>query len=131
MEITIDTSAVISVCLNEPTKALLVSLSEGCSLIAPRSIHWEVGNALSAMLKRNVVDLNTATSYLRSYHAIPIKMIDVDLEQSLSIASRYRMYAYDAYLLSCAMQYSTSLMTLDGPMKIAARQLGIRVLGDS
>jgi predicted nucleic acid-binding protein len=131
MEITIDTSAVISVCLNEPTKALLVSLSESCSLIAPRSIHWEVGNALSAMLKRNVVDLNTANLYLRSYHAIPIKMIDVDLEQSLSIASRYRMYAYDAYLLSCAMQHNTSLMTLDGPMKIAARQLGIRVLGDS
>jgi predicted nucleic acid-binding protein len=130
MEITIDTSAVLAVCFNEPSKTELVSLSKGATLVAPNSIHWEVGNALSAMLKRDRIDLKEAKACLASYREIPIKLVDVDLYQSLEIASRYRMYAYDAYLLSCAVQHHTPLMTLDEPLKTAARQLGVIVLGD-
>ncbi|NDB01843.1 MAG: toxin-antitoxin system, toxin component, PIN family protein [Betaproteobacteria bacterium] len=40
------------------------------------------------------------------------------------------MYAYDAYLLACAAQYRTPLLSLDGALNAAARQLGIPVLGE-
>jgi predicted nucleic acid-binding protein len=129
MDITIDTSAILAVCLNEPPTALLVSQSEGASLIAPSSIYWEVGNALSAMLKRDRMDMAKALACLASYREIPIKLVEVDLAQSLAIAGRFRMYAYDAYLLTCAIQYRTPLMSLDRPLQEAARQLGIQVLG--
>lgn len=131
MNITIDTSAVLAVCLNEPTKNNLILLSEGANLIAPHSIHWEVGNALSAMLKRERIDLSQANACIRAYSEIPIKWVDVDLAGSVTIASRFRMYAYDAYLLNCAVFYHAPLLTVDGALKIAARQLGITVLGDS
>jgi predicted nucleic acid-binding protein len=130
MEITIDASAVLAVCLNESSKAELVSLSKGASLVAPNSIHWEIGNAISAMLKRDRIDLKEAKACLASYREIPIKLVDVDLYQALEIAIRHRMYAYDAYLLVCAAQHHTPLMTLDEPLKAVARQLGVMVLGD-
>jgi predicted nucleic acid-binding protein len=129
MDITIDTSAILAVCLNEPPTARLVSQSEGANLIAPSSINWEVGNALSAMLKRDRMDMAKALACLAAYREIPIKLVEVDLEQSLAIAGRFRMYAYDAYLLTCAIQYRTPLMSLDRPLQEAARQLGIEVLG--
>jgi predicted nucleic acid-binding protein len=130
MKITIDTSAVLAVCLNEPSKAALVSLSKGASLVAPNSIHWAIGNALSALLKRDRIDLKETKACLASYREIPIKLVDVDLYQALEIVLKYRIYAYDAFLLLCAVQHHTPLMTLDEPLKAVARQLGVVVLGD-
>ncbi len=130
MDITIDTSAVLAVCFNEPSKPSLISLSKGANLLAPASVHWEVGNALSAMLKRGRIQQNQANACLHSYQEIPIKLVEVDLEQALAIAAKFRMYAYDAYLLACAIQHHTPLLTLDEPLKEIARQLGISVLGD-
>lgn len=131
MDITIDTSALLAVCTNERSKPRLIELTAGCSLIAPASIHWEIGNALSAMLKRERVDLEQAQACVASYHAIPVKFVDVDLNQALALAARFRMYAYDAYLLVCAMQSRTPLLSLDSALNTAAGQLGILVLGES
>lgn len=52
MDIVIDTSVIIAVIANEPEKGDLVELTKGANLIAPLSVHWEIGNAFSAMLKR-------------------------------------------------------------------------------
>jgi predicted nucleic acid-binding protein len=119
----------MAVCLNEPSKTLLISQSQGANLVAPSSIHWKVGNALSAMLKRERIEMTKAIACLASYREIPIQLVEVDLEQSLAIAARFRMYAYDAYLLTCAIQHHTPLMSVDRPLKEAAKQLGIPVLG--
>jgi uncharacterized protein with PIN domain len=53
MNITIDTSVLLAVCTNEASKPKLVELTQGHHLLVPASVHWEVGNALSAMLKRD------------------------------------------------------------------------------
>ena len=128
MDIIIDTSVLLAVCTNEPSKPRLIELTAGSSLIAPASIHWEVGNALSAMLKRERINLAQAQSCLAVYQQIPVKLVSVDLTQALAITVRFRMYAYDAYILVCAMQFHAPLITLDGPLKKAATQLGITVL---
>jgi predicted nucleic acid-binding protein len=52
----------------------------------------------------------------------------VDLKQALDIVGKLRIYAYDAYLLVCAMQARSPLLTLDASLKLAAETLGIRVL---
>lgn len=130
MEITVDTSVLLAVCTNEPSKARLIELTAGSSLIAPASIHWEVGNALSAMLKRGRIDLQQAQSCLAVYRGIPVKLVDVDLTQAVALAARYRMYAYDAYLLVCALQSRSPLLSLDAALNTAATQLGLSILGD-
>ncbi len=52
MDIVLDTSVIIAVIANEPEKRVLIRLTKGAELIAPQSVHWEIGNAFSAMLKR-------------------------------------------------------------------------------
>jgi predicted nucleic acid-binding protein len=130
MEITIDTSALLAVCTNERSKPKLIEITAGCSLIAPASIHWEVGNALSAMLKRERIDLAQAQACVGAYREIPVKFVDVDLSHALALAARFRMYAYDAYLLSCAVQSRSPLLSLDSALNAAASQMGIQILGE-
>jgi predicted nucleic acid-binding protein len=130
MEITIDASVLLAVCTNEPSKPKLIALTAGASLVAPASIHWEIGNALSAMLKRGRIDLGQAQACVQAYSEIPIKFVEVELIQALTLAQRFRMYAYDAYLLACAVQYHSPLFTLDGALRTAAKQLGISVIGE-
>jgi predicted nucleic acid-binding protein len=128
MNITIDTSVLIAVISNEPSMAQAIEATTGHSLVAPSSVHWEIGNALSAMIKRNRITLAQAHACVEAYLQIPIKLIDVDLKQALAAVKQSRVYAYDAYLLVCAMQMRTPLLTLDQSLKSAASNLGIEVL---
>ncbi len=52
MDVVIDTSAVIAVILGEPERDALIDMTDGVQLMAPPSLHWEVGNALAAMFRR-------------------------------------------------------------------------------
>ena len=126
--ILIDTSALIAVIANEPEKEKLIELVEGYSLIAPKSVYWEIGNAFSAMLKRGRVALKQVESALMVFNEIPVRYVDVDLRESLLIANQRGIYAYDAYLLASAMRYKAPLLTLDRQMARMATEMCIDVL---
>jgi predicted nucleic acid-binding protein len=128
MNITIDTSALIAVIGNEASRERIIEVTQGYSLCAPASVHWEIGNAFSAMFKRKKISPKQAKLALTAYREIPIKYIDVPLEQTLEISSSQNIYAYDAYLIQCAQQTSTSLLTLDNGLRSAAKEIGIHVL---
>ncbi len=128
MDLTIDTSAVIAVLLNEPTKPRLIEATDNAELIAPASLHWELGNALSALFRHHRLTFEEAVVVLESYTRIPIKLVDVPLENSLVLAAEFGIYAYDAYMLECARRYRTALLTLDGRMRRIAGKAGIEVL---
>ena len=53
MSLVVDTSIVISVITNEKSKSKLIKIAQDEDLMAPSSLHWEIGNAFSAMFKRN------------------------------------------------------------------------------
>lgn len=128
MYVTIDTSALIAVIGNEASKQKIIEATAGCSLYAPSSVHWEIGNAFSAMFKRNCATIEAARSALAVYREIPIKFIDVSLEHTVEIAQTLNIYAYDAYLIQCAQQTSTPLLTLDKGLILAAEKMGIHTL---
>jgi len=128
MNITIDTSALIAVIGNEVSRHEIIEITKGYSLCAPTSVHWEIGNAFSAMFKRQQLDIIKARQALASYREIPIKFIDVPLEQTLEISDALNIYAYDAYLIQCAQQTSTPLLTLDEGLRLAAKEQGIQLL---
>lgn len=102
--------------------------SLGPSPQAGRGVHWEIGNALSAMVKRERITLSQAHACIDTYLQIPIRLVDVDLKQSLGLVKQLRVYAYDAYLLCCATQLGTPLLTLDDALKAAARTVDVEVL---
>ena len=128
MYITIDTSALIAVIGNEDSKQKTIEKTKGCSLCSPMSVHWEIGNAFSAMFKRQSSDIELAKQALAAYREIPIKFVDVPLEKTLEISHAQNIYAYDAYLIQCAQQTSTSLLTLDGGLKAVAEKMGVNIL---
>lgn len=128
MDITIDTSALIAVIGNEESKQKIIKATMSCSLYAPASVHWEIGNAFSAMFKRRRANVSLAKQALKTYQKIPIKFIDVPLEKALELSHAQNIYAYDAYLIQCAQQTSTPLLTLDNSLKIAAGHAGIKIL---
>ncbi len=122
-----DTSTVIAVIANEPEKPLLISKTRGFDLIAPRSLYWEIGNAFSAMIKRGRITLEQATAAIEIYEQIPFNLIDIDLKQALEIVNKHKVYAYDAYMIVCALNRNCPLLTLDSGLSYAAKAAGVEV----
>ncbi len=128
MSLVVDTSIIIAVITNENSKSNLIKITGGEDLVAPLSLHWEIGNAISAMFKRMKIDLKTSRKAIEYYKMIPIRLIDVDINRSIEISHKYKIYCYDAYFLECAKNYGSSLLTLDKGLSVVAKQMNINVI---
>ena len=128
--IVLDTSALLAILLGEASKAQLIELTKGQSLIAPQSLHWEVANAFSAKFKRNppLLSLVEAQAALEIYKHIPLRFVEIDFARAVEIAFDLNIYAYDAYLIACAQKKKCALLSLDRGLKHAAKRVGITVL---
>jgi len=67
MSIVVETSVIISVITNEKSKSNLIKITQGEDLIAPSSLHWEVGNAVSSMFKRDIITFSLAEKAIKYY----------------------------------------------------------------
>ena len=66
-----------------PIKPQLIDITRGVDLLAPLSLHWEIGNAFSAMMKRQRINLEQALVALRVYEQIPLRLVDIPLQTAL------------------------------------------------
>jgi predicted nucleic acid-binding protein len=121
----IDTSAILAVVANEPERPALIAATSGHELIAPGSVPWEIGNALSAMLKRRRITPAQAQEAVAIFRRIQIQFVDVDLSRAVRIAAEANIYAYDAYLIACAQSRGLPLLTLDRGLARTAAQAGV------
>lgn len=128
MQVVVDTSVLIAVVANEASKPRLLAATRGAALVAPASVHWEIGNAFAAMLKRERLRLPQVRKALTAYREIPIRYVDVDLEEAVVLADRHKMYAYDAYVLACALDQRALLLTLDRGLTRAASAEGVDIV---
>ena len=128
MEIVADTNTFLSVALDEPERARIVELTTGHDLVAPEVLPFEIGNALTALMKRGVLQAKEVSTVWDAVQAIPVDLRAVDIKEALRIAMRFGLYAYDAYFLECALGLRLPLLTLDKGMKAVARELAIEVL---
>ena len=128
MLVVTDTSALVAVLTSEPEREAIVRATDGADLVAPASVHWEIGNALSAMLKRRRATAAQVQKVLVAYGAIPLRLVDVDLALALEIAAEHGLYAYDAYLITCALGQRAPLLSLDGGLNHAAKIAGVQLV---
>lgn len=128
MNIVIDTSAIIAVIADEPEKARLIELTKGVTLVVPPSIKWEIGNAFSAMLKRSRITLEQAISGIEVYHSITMETVEINLKDAIQLSGKYSIYAYDAYILQCAIEYGLPLISLDKDLVEIAKRENIQVI---
>lgn len=92
------------------------------------SVHWEIGNAFSSLLKRKRLTIKEVLAAVDIYLQIPVRFVEVELTESLELANEMGLYVYDAYLLRCAAKYRLPLITLDERLSAAARKKKIQVL---
>jgi predicted nucleic acid-binding protein len=128
MSIISDTNIFLAVILNEPEKDRIIQITSGIDLSAPEILPYEIGNALSAMLKRGQLGDKEALAAQKATNKIPVRLLAVDIQEALRLAIEFNIYAYDAYFLQCAMALSSPLITLDNRMKKVATELGVEVL---
>jgi predicted nucleic acid-binding protein len=128
MEIVIDTSAILAVVSLEPERPELIRLTKGATLVAPSSVHWEIGNTISAMFKRRAIELDEALKMVHAYAGIPIRLMDTTLLQAVELSHKLNIYAYDAYVIGCAMNQRAPILSLDSVLKERARSLEVEVM---
>ena len=128
MRIVVDTSAIIAVIAGEPEKAKLIELTKDATIVAPPSIDWEIGNAFSAMLKRSRINLEQAIESIEVYQEIVLDIVDIDLKEAVRLAGKFNIYAYDAYILQCAIEHKLPLISLDKRLIDVAKKEGIQVI---
>ena len=128
MKIIADTNTFIAVALNEPEKANIIRLTEGHDLIAPDVLPFEIGNALTAMMKKNALKKDEVASAWEIVQQIPVDLRPTNIKSALNIAIQFNLYAYDAYFLECAENLRSPMLTLDIGMQRVAREIGITIL---
>jgi predicted nucleic acid-binding protein len=129
MEMLLDASAIMSVIVEEPERALVENLTKNVTIVSPSMVSFEIANGLTKMMKRKIIDKNRMMSAFEYFKWIPIKIIEVDIEEALDIAWEYNIYAYDAFYLASAVRLGLPLLTFDGNMEKIGKEIGLTVLG--
>ena len=128
MEIVIDTSAIIAAIADEPDGDKVINLTENAILVCPSVVPFEISNALTRMIRKNVIDKDKMTNLIKSFKKIPIKLFENNLEDVLEIGWDYKIYAYDAFFLDTAKSLNLPLLTLDDGMEAVGKKLGVKIL---
>ena len=130
MDVLIDASVLMPILINEPEKEFIINLTKNCELLAPSVLPYEIGNALTRLRRRQIMDDKQIMAAYSDFMRIPLRLLEVNIENALKIACKYAIYAYDAYYLEMASRLGIPLLTLDGPMKKVALKLKLKVLED-
>lgn len=127
MPIIVDTTVVIACVMNEPHRDALLAATVNQDLLAPQSLPWEVGNALSAMFKRRRIGLEEALQAIELFQRMPLQLRPVALESAVRWSHQLNIYAYDAYVIQSAIESGGEILTLDGGLAAAARAAKVPV----
>ena len=125
MKLVVDTSIIISVLVAELEKPKIIEKTIGCELVAPRSVHYEIGNAFSSLFKRNLIDLEKSQKAISLYEKIEIDFLEIDLFNSIELCDKFNIYAY---VISCALQNQFPLFSLDKKLIEVSKKLGLTIL---
>lgn len=128
MKILVDANIFLSVILNEPEKQNIIDITRDSELISPEVLPFEICNAISAMYKRKRINKDQVIECYSFFNQIPVRLVEVNLEKALTIASEHEIYAYDAYYLETAKRMKINLFSLDRKMKDVAQSMNITIM---
>jgi predicted nucleic acid-binding protein len=128
VEVVVDTSALLAVLLEEPERPALIAATTGAVLLAPASLPWEVGNALVAAIRRHRLTAAAARAAWGAYESVPVRLVEIDIEQAVLLAADLGVNADDAYMLELARRRGVPLLTLDAKLGAAARRVRLTLI---
>jgi len=96
--------------------------------------HWrlEVANSLCMAERRKRLDAAGIAQAVALFTRIPV-VVDPETNEhasgeTLSLARQHTLSVYDAAYLELALRRGALLASLDGPLRLVAKNLGVRVL---
>jgi predicted nucleic acid-binding protein len=63
-----------------------------------------------------------------AYAGIANRLIDPTLPQAVELSHKLNIYAYDAYIIACAMNQRAPILSLDSVLNERARSLNLEVI---
>ena len=78
--------------------------------------------------EKNASQLEEAIEAIDIYQEISMEIVDVNLKDAIQLAGKYNIYAYDAYILQCAIENNIPLISLDKSLIDIAKQEGVQTI---
>jgi predicted nucleic acid-binding protein len=122
----VDASAFGALLFGESAKPWVQDQTRGEVLIAPRMLHFELGNVCWVKMRRNPNEADALlTVWMDWASESPVMVVDIDLIDTLRLAREHHLTFYDASYLWLAQERAADLISLDGQLVRAARRLGL------
>lgn len=81
-----------------------------------------------AAIRRRRLTASEARTAWAAYERIPLRLVEVDIDQAVALGAELGVYAYDAYMLMLARSRNLPLLTLDTRLGAAARLAGVELV---
>ena len=124
-DIVIDASCILEFLLNQEAKNQIVQKVGSAQLVAPQCLQYEIGNALSKLIKRKLISIVDGVAVYHEFARIPIRFVEPDIPDSIVIAGNTESYAYSSYYISVAKRLNMPLFTFDETMIKNANSQGV------
>ena len=128
MDIVSDASAFLAVVLDEESREWVIERTTDCALVSPEVLPYEIAYALIAVKRKGRLSDREVLKAFDISQRIPVKLASVKIRDTLRIALKHDIYAYDAFYLQCCIETKLPLISLDNRMCDTARSLSIKVV---
>ena len=128
MKIIADTNTFIAVALGEPERDSIVEATLKAKLVSPEILPYEIGNAISKMVRKDLIPPSRANEIFKTTQYIPVELRAISISEAIKISLKFKIYSYDAYFLECAIENNAPILSLDRQMLRIAKELKINVV---
>lgn len=128
MEIIIDASCIVAVLLEEAGCDEVRNAMRGKRLVSPACLPYEIGNSLTASVKKHRISADIVAEIYKEFEKIPVRLVEPDIEKATALAASENHYAYDAYYITCALDLGLPLFSLDSGLIEIAKKRGVKCL---
>lgn len=118
----IDASALAALVFDEPEGERIAAAIQGCDLIAPALLSYEMANVCLVKIRRRSAPRDALLAAL-ALPGLRVETITVDHGAIVPLAEATGMTTYDASYLWLARELGATLVTLDRQLAEAARRL--------
>lgn len=111
--IVVDASLVAAIVFDEADHLAAAQALQGRQPVAPGLLRFEITNVAMKKLRRGELQLNEALEALALFASFNIEYGEIEPDQVLRLAHRYKLSGYDASYLWLAGEIKAPLGTLD------------------
>ena len=136
MSLVLDSSATLAWIYSDETTDSIRRLFDAVAdegAVVPALWRLEIATSLTVAVRRGRIDANFGRAVLSDLALLDITTDDhTDVHawgETLSVADRFQLTVYDAAYLELAQRRNLPLATLDRELRVAAKSLGLHLMG--